>query len=274
MKNSKYELKLELIGPEKAKAALARQPRNRKVNQKRVEKYKHDIETDNWSPASMVIFDEDGNLVDGQHRLLAIVAAGKAAWLVVFYGLEKRFIPHIDTGRVRTAGDMLAFLEGADGMTSLANKSTMIRIVCKLHYEDFDRLIGHDEIADELLGNVEKTEKAYDCYRKLKGCGGTLAVGAAVFLILESPNDDMRLAEFVEQVAYGENIHVGMPAYAARNALHQNSIRKDGMGRQKRDVYYFLSAWRDFVNGSDRKLYRAPKEIDQKTLRSILPEWA
>lgn len=49
-----------------------------------------------------IAFDQHGNLIDGQHRLKAIVLAGIAVKMFVFVGLESRSFMAIDVGVKRS----------------------------------------------------------------------------------------------------------------------------------------------------------------------------
>jgi len=53
-------------------------------------------------------FDRDGRLVDGQHRLEAVVKANKPIAFLVIRGLDPEVFKTIDTGKKRSAGDVLA----------------------------------------------------------------------------------------------------------------------------------------------------------------------
>jgi hypothetical protein len=54
-----------------------------------------------------VRFDRDGRLLDGQHRLGAIVESGCSQTMLVVFGLDPDVWPTIDIGTKRTAGDAL-----------------------------------------------------------------------------------------------------------------------------------------------------------------------
>jgi hypothetical protein len=55
-----------------------------------------------------IAFDEDGVLIDGQHRLAAIVKAGLTVRLTVAHGVRRTASTVMDTGRKRTGRDALA----------------------------------------------------------------------------------------------------------------------------------------------------------------------
>lgn len=99
----------ETVTPEQAEAWLGRNKRNRHIRQSLVQQYARDMKDGNWPYTGDAIrFDTDGNLLDGQHRLKAIVEAGVPLDIEVIRGLAPETQNVMDTGAKRTYGDMLA----------------------------------------------------------------------------------------------------------------------------------------------------------------------
>jgi hypothetical protein len=61
-----------------------------------------------------IIFDWDGRLIDGQHRLKAIVKAGKPVEMVIVTGVNPKARDKIDIGRRRSVGNVLQMLGHTD----------------------------------------------------------------------------------------------------------------------------------------------------------------
>ena len=259
---NKYAVEIVTVTPEMAKELLDSSLRNRTVNQRRVDKYALDMSSGKWSPATMLITDEDGHMVDAHHRLLAVIKAGKPIQMVKFTGLDKKFIPYIDTGRPRTAGDMLAFIDGLDGVKSLRNKSALVRVVILAKSQNWARIVGFDEIANCMLDNCDNVNASYEDFSLIRPLGATIGVAAAIYLIREANPSCGKVDKFINELAYGEMIQSGMPTYALRNALFNN--RAVGAQRQMNDVYYVLRAWNGYVNGESIKLIRRPKVYNSK----------
>lgn len=111
-------LDIEDVTPERAaawlelNAELNRSPRVAKIQQ-----YAHDMRTGNWEVnGETVKFDRDGNLVDGQHRLAAVVESGVTVRMAVARGLAPESLKTIDTGISRRFADVLKIHgHGKDG---------------------------------------------------------------------------------------------------------------------------------------------------------------
>jgi len=264
MKTNSYSIKVETITPDLAKEFLGTSLRNRTINQRRVDMYAQEMIHGKWSPATLLIMDSDGHLVDAHHRLNAVIKAGVAVDMVVFRGLEKRFIPSIDTGRPRSAGDMLAFIEGLDDMKSLRNKAALVRNVLIVRSGMLASMPAHDEIANFMIANRNIVDECYTDFCKIRALGVTIGVGAAIFLIREANgNHAAKIAEFVDQIATGEMLTSKMPTYALRSALFNNN-RSSGGRRIRGDMYFVLKAWRAFVHNEEIKILRRPKVFENE----------
>lgn len=98
---------IETITPDVAIAMLERNVNNRNLNHKK-NKYKGAMERGEWMlNGSTIVFDDDGKLLDGQHRLDACVSSGVAFTTVVVRGIRAKAQETMDMGRKRSAGDFL-----------------------------------------------------------------------------------------------------------------------------------------------------------------------
>ena len=101
-------INIETITPESAKLYLGMNTNNRNVCKARVIEYLEQMRRGQWrlSPDA-ITFDTEGILINGQHRMLALVAYGKPLLFLVGRNYPKDTFSIIDTGKNRTAGDVL-----------------------------------------------------------------------------------------------------------------------------------------------------------------------
>ena len=84
---------------------------NRPVRDAEVTKFARDMVAGNWKVTHQgIAFNEDGKLIDGQHRLWAVVQSGCTVPMLVWEGLPEEALHLIDSGLARTASDSLGFL--------------------------------------------------------------------------------------------------------------------------------------------------------------------
>lgn len=94
----------ELITPELAKSYLSNQALNRAVTMTYVKRLADDISNNRWlEEGDPIKFSDAGKLIDGQHRLNAVIEAGKPQKFVVLRGYKKEAMSVLDTGKARSA---------------------------------------------------------------------------------------------------------------------------------------------------------------------------
>lgn len=103
---------LVTVTPELAESWLALNTHNRKISPATVDRYSRDMVTGRWPfTGDPIRFSDDGLLLDGQHRLAAIVRTEIACTLLVVTGLHVDTQTFMDAGRKRHASDTLALAE-------------------------------------------------------------------------------------------------------------------------------------------------------------------
>lgn len=114
-------MKFELItvSPEIARQWLdTNADNNRNISPQLVKKLAADIIRDKWRLTGEVIkFDSEGRLIDGQHRLSAVIASKKTVQMHVVRDLPPETMYVIDTGKSRSAGDALK-IAGLNGFSN------------------------------------------------------------------------------------------------------------------------------------------------------------
>jgi hypothetical protein len=101
-------VKHEDITAAQAHAYLGLSAGNRTLNSDYVLSLAVAMEQGKWDEsASEIVFDEDNKLIDGHHRLSAVVAFGSSVRMLVKRGVSKAARGLIDTGRTRGIRDLM-----------------------------------------------------------------------------------------------------------------------------------------------------------------------
>ena len=101
-------MKTEKIGPKQAQSYLDLMKTNRKLRKRLVERYAAAMQAGQWKLAGDPIkFNNKNELIDGQHRLSAIILSGKTVEFDVRRNLHPDVFAVLDTGGTRSPGDML-----------------------------------------------------------------------------------------------------------------------------------------------------------------------
>lgn len=97
-----------VITPELAREWLGYNTHNRRLRALTVQQYASDIKSGDWQwNGESIKFAEDGTLLDGQHRLAAIVEAETAVTMLVVRGLPSETQDTVDGGVKRKFSDVL-----------------------------------------------------------------------------------------------------------------------------------------------------------------------
>jgi len=116
------------ITPEQAAKMLEKNTKNRSLNKGRVSRYAIEILNGKWNLNGVpIVFDKDGTLTDGQHRLHAIIESNVSIETLVVHGVSNQSFLTIDTGKIRSGGDVLS-IAGLDGLKSKVLSALIQRI--------------------------------------------------------------------------------------------------------------------------------------------------
>ncbi len=180
---------------------------NRIIRRPKVISAMEDMKGGRWKFTHQgICFDGSGVLIDGQHRLTAITEAGWAVWMLVFRSQTCEITDPIDRNAPRTVG----FITGLDNRTAAA-----CRVLLGL---ESGREHQSDVTPGEIGGVFERHAKAFEeIGGRSQFQGGLLA--AAVWAM---PIDPSRVLTFLEQVATGEMLRSGDPAFMLRSWRERN----------------------------------------------------
>jgi len=108
------------VTPEIAARWLRQNTRNRTIRQHLVDRFTRDMQAGEWHlDGAPIRFAPDGTLLDGQHRLTAIVSTGITVPILVVRGIDPSAQAVMDTGAARTAADALS-IDGRENASTLA----------------------------------------------------------------------------------------------------------------------------------------------------------
>jgi hypothetical protein len=124
---SPVKAKMLTLTPRIAEQLLERNRHNRSVSSSRVRQYAADMRAGHWAfNGEAIKVDADGQVLDGQHRLLAVIEADCSVDTLLITGLPPAAQETMDQGRARTLGDVLKLRGEADYF----NLAAAVRVVC------------------------------------------------------------------------------------------------------------------------------------------------
>lgn len=130
------QLEFRIVTPESAADLLAHHnPINRRLNAPHVQFLAREMERGTFRAdnGDSIRIDKDGNIIDGQHRLAAVVRVGKPVVMLFAVGIDRETFSTIDTGKRRTAQDVVGIDMLSTGV--VAPKGTVASARLLLEYE-------------------------------------------------------------------------------------------------------------------------------------------
>lgn len=250
------------IDPEKAEYLLETMASNRHVSQGHVEKYMEDMRKGRWFVTNQGIgIDRQGRLIDGQHRLWAIIETGIPQKMLVVRGIDPQAFRALDEARKRTFSDDLDIL----GESEYAGKAACTRMVAKAEIAGprrmtissmktlrFTRYELSDWLAEmQTKASVDSSLRAaISLYRSINV---SVSAGAA-FHYMVSVRFSPEIADgFMEAIGSGEGLFKGDPKYALRDRMQKMSQLKPRPGAE---VYlaHLIKAFNAEIRGE--RMYR------------------
>ena len=209
------------ITPAIARIMLERNTGNRLVNQEHVRTLTREMLLGRWKLNGDTICLNGDRLIDGQHRLLAVVASGVTIETLVVEGLPSDVFDTKDIGKKRTAADTLS----VRGETQCRNLAAALVVV--------DRYMTGRVGKKQTYTNTEVEDllnKHPEARRSIRLCKETkklipLSVLAGCHYLFAKKDEEFA-DFFVHQLISGAGIPAGEPVYVLRERLLQNSMAK------------------------------------------------
>jgi hypothetical protein len=161
-----------------------------------------------------IAFDEDGVLLNGQHRLEAIRITGITAECLVVRGMTAEAFMVIDRGMKRTAGQVLHVL----GYKYAKSSAAGARLIVSRDQQSSVQHADHQAIIRYVAENREAFEFASELATKHPMVGIQMAsvVAFLVMGILSEADTDL-MEQYVVGISSGENLVKGDVRLAVRN---------------------------------------------------------
>jgi hypothetical protein len=274
------DIRTVLVTPELARRWLARNAedqRNQRVN--KIAAFARDIKAGRWQMTGDTIkltgtFEDvlrgTGDtfwLLDGQHRLKAVVLADMPIYMVVALNVSHEAMAVIDTGTART------FADGLRGLP-IKYRNETAAIVRRLHMWDKGNRTGkggeaptHAELMqrfnDDPAGFVAAAARGIDVAHA-KVCAAGVA-GTAYYLFMRI--DDVACRHFFDGLITGANLPSKHPILTVRDRLMRGGKKRDERLTPIEQLLLLIRAWNAFRE--DRTLDRLVISKDDVTVRNF-----
>lgn len=186
------EIRNVLLTPEIAKEWLSTMPSYQRTPSKyTVTEYANDITNGRWvsGTGDAIRFNKQGEMIDGQHRCLAVIESGIAINVIVIDDLDNEVYMVLDRGKKRSAGDTIIAPNGniraaiAKCMIGL-NYGVPIASLIGGNVSKKEHLISATEVAEFANKNEKAVSDIVSIYLNFKASqNGRFSTGVATVLI-------------------------------------------------------------------------------------------
>ena len=256
--------KVKLVTPNMASELLKSNTGNRAVSDGLVNMLARQMKVGEWALNGEPIITSGSNghvrILDGQHRLHAVVKSGISSEFLFVEGVDESNFDTIDTGRSRNAADVLSITGYSPSEArSMASAARLVM--------SFDSSTGrinnsrgqaptNHEILTEVKNN-SSLRAAVTRAMSYPSKGRIVPIGWMAFLVYKCREmDNDRADEYTDQVFSGANLSTQDIAYIARQRIERsmrNQVKYNVNQKAKvisRGWYYFLSGSHPLSEGN------------------------
>ena len=253
------DIRVEYVTPQMAQAYLEHNLNNRTLSRWQVNKHAYAMSAGDWQLSDSIKFDTYGRLIDGQHRLAAIMQADVTVPMFVVRGLDPSAQDVIDTGRPRSAADAMqihgyqnANILSASVKLLIAYESDWIATVGSRSYP---RLITTPEILRYIDSHpkvIGAAKSADHDRRYIKIAPSALCFARYVFSRIDEVATHAFFKDLTEMRTTGE----GDP----RAALLRWLARREKRQNQPESVYLLFRTWNAVRSGEAMRKIMIPSQ--------------
>lgn len=262
--NNEMKTEVRVITPSIAREMLKRNQGNRNVSESQVTFYANQMLNGGWLfDGQPIRFNNNGRLLDGQHRLNAIIESGTPQTFLIITGISSEAFKVMDTGKNRSSMDVFKI----SGIPYSGQVSTTSRIVYFLSEKkqrvDGASKISHSELLDfynthpRILDCVKKSEHLYVEFSRVLSWSHISS-----FMYLFGEKSVTESEDFLRKLCTGLDLSLHSPIYVLRKKLLSDAVSSTKI--QRHDKYaLIIKAWNSNRKGNKIKFLRWNKELEK-----------
>lgn len=272
--SSTLHTSIETITPEIAAEMLQKNDANRHIIKGHVQTLAGAITAGDYVlNGEAIIFNGDGTLLDGQHRLYAVIEAGKPIESLVVRGVSRSVFATMDQGRRRSAADVFG-INKEQNKTVLASSARAFELFRRRQPGTFRKEKDYVSVK-ELLAVVDahpglRQSAAYvDGHKRTRNL---ITAGICAWLHYEFTRREPAKAEaFFDILERGENVGLGHPVFHLRERLIDNKVNTAKLS-EKHISNLVIKAWNAYQAGRSLRQLRLVEREPFPDIEPALPD--
>lgn len=243
------------VTPDTARRWLEHNDINRRIRNAKVNQYASDMANGRWTfNTDAICFAPDGTLLNGQHRLSAVVASGATVTMLVLRNLPPGAMCNIDTGIVRSPRDAVDFemrdeTQGKNGdLISAAARLGILVTDGRICRDRAVQAISRGELIAFIKANPDLHASVSIASSTRKSIYCPASVLCVSHWMISRRNGSELANYFIRQLASRANEPEGSPILALDNRLR--TLRQGKSKPPPRNyIWTVIKAWNYFATG-------------------------
>lgn len=257
-----------IITPEIAMRILQTNQRNRTMDKRLILAYADQMNRGLWKfNGESIIISDENILLDGQHRLGAIIKSNTAQKTIVVEGVPQASFDTIDTGKGRTAGDILSIAD-IKNSTVIASIITKYFTIASKNASDRRGLTSMKVSKQEVLATYQSAPDFWKdiyinsskFYRKIRLLSNSEIGGYMSYLAKDKGHNLDLVVSFFNQLFFDTDIENATIPLLREKLLR--SITTQYKTPKRVEHALIVKTWNAYVSGKEYKTlpFNAEKE--------------
>lgn len=268
MRNESVSTEIKVIDVEEAKSLLERNIRNRNLDAKTVSRYAEMMRRGEWRENYEPLhFSEGGVLLNGQHRLNAIVKSGVPQRMIIIRGIKDEAMDSYDRLKTRSTADIMSLhdIENSKNMSSIIKAYLVLKRGGSLQVKDglmsnsklkdlniydsdfIEEYARHGELFQELF------KKATNINKAMRGLFTVSEMAAYMaYLIIDKLHLEDVVTGFFKRITDLADVE-NAPIFLLRDKLVKSKMGNMKI-QSKTKKAYIIKTWNAFIQNRDLKL--------------------
>lgn len=256
----------ELITPEIASRLIEKNQFNRRVAKPTVKLYANDMAAGRWmsDTAEMIKISKDGRILDGQHRLLAVIQSGCPIVFHIAHNVNDTVFEVLDTGKKRNATDVfhIAGVKRGNMIPSIISHYNLLergfRIGAQLYSKGSNSELLNQYYESEQSWQViaRETMNWYNAFARIltpSFIGGTYAH--------LSNKDGLQATKFINELCTGNNITNNVINLLRSKLMHNKMASRKFSTNHA--IALTIKAWNFYMQGKSPAILKFDSEKEK-----------
>jgi len=261
----KMKIERTLITPDIAKQYLEGNKANRRTRPAVISRYAQEMKAGNWKEetAELIKIADSGLVLDGQHRLFAVIESGKSIAFYVATGVPEEVFDVLDSGVLRSSSDVLhvAGVKYANNMPSIISlfrdvNAYVSGTASHLKLTGREALQEYNEDPDFWDHVASKSIYFYEQFSKLL----SPAIIGGLYAVFLKKAGEAEACKFMQQFCSGMDLTNNTIALM-RNRLILDKVSNSKIDR-KLKVALIIKTWNAYRSGKQKGVLKFVSETE------------